>query len=306
MAARASRLENQDAIDAAIVAMLADSKEARAGITEVHFLPFNPTDKGTALTYLDKAGKMHRVSKGAPEQILNLAWNKSDIEKRAHTVIEKFAERGLRSLAVARQYFFLTTLFALLSQGDQLAIAKETGRRLGMGSNMYPSSSLLGENKNGLDASLQIDELIENADGFAGIFPGNVGYELALQFANGWFANPQSEHDSYHFIFGTMVCLLLESKCKGLAVVITDWNTRRSKVGMDHVRIHPKFLHSNATSHKWALGDGNGFKTSTMRLGADVIVFTRCCGKDGKRLVVVIFFSLSTKKNKRGKKCQIG
>ena len=28
--------------------------------------------------------------------------------------------------------------------GDQLAIAKETGRRLGMGTNMYPSSSLLG------------------------------------------------------------------------------------------------------------------------------------------------------------------
>jgi hypothetical protein len=25
-------------------------------------------------------------------------------------------------------------------------------------------------------------------------------------------------------------------------------------VGMDHVRVHPKFLHSNATSHKWALG----------------------------------------------------
>lgn len=27
--------------------------------------------------------------------------------------------------------------------GDQLAIAKETGRRLGMGTNMYLSSSLL-------------------------------------------------------------------------------------------------------------------------------------------------------------------
>ncbi|GKV18984.1 hypothetical protein SLEP1_g29287 [Rubroshorea leprosula] len=122
-------------------------------------------------------------------------------------------------------------------------------------------------------------------------------------------------------------------------------------VGMDHVRVHPKFLHSNATSHKWALGAfaelldnsldevcngatyvnmdmlrsdkvggkmllieddgggmdpdkmrqcmslgysakskvantigqyGNGFKTSTMRLGADVIVFSRCCGIDGK------------------------
>ncbi|KAL2614437.1 hypothetical protein AAZV13_08G009100 [Glycine max] len=124
-----------------------------------------------------------------------------------------------------------------------------------------------------------------------------------------------------------------------------------STVGMDHVRVHPKFLHSNATSHKWALGAfaelldnsldevcngatyvnvdmlinkkdgtrmllvedngggmdpekmrqcmslgysmkskmantigqyGNGFKTSTMRLGADVIVFSRYPGKDGK------------------------
>uniref|UniRef100_A0A7N0RAN9 Morc S5 domain-containing protein n=1 Tax=Kalanchoe fedtschenkoi TaxID=63787 RepID=A0A7N0RAN9_KALFE len=130
-----------------------------------------------------------------------------------------------------------------------------------------------------------------------------------------------------------------------------DWNTT-SSVGMDHVRVHPKFLHSNATSHKWVLGAfaelldnaldevcngatyvnidtipnkkdgsqmllvedngggmdpdkmrqcmslgysakskiantigqyGNGFKTSTMRLGADVIVFSRCRGKDGKR-----------------------
>ncbi|MCD7455970.1 hypothetical protein HAX54_030303 [Datura stramonium] len=122
--------------------------------------------------------------------------------------------------------------------------------------------------------------------------------------------------------------------------------------GMDHVRVHPKFLHSNATSHKWALGAfaelldnamdevcngasyvsvdvldnkkekgkmilvedngggmmpdkmrqcmslgysaksklantigqyGNGFKTSSMRLGADVIVFSRCQGGNGIR-----------------------
>ncbi|XP_052181150.1 plasma membrane ATPase 2-like [Diospyros lotus] len=103
MAARASRVENQDAIDAAIVGMLADPKEARSYIQEVHFLPFNPTDKRTALTYIDSDGKMHRASKGAPEQILNLAHNKSDIERRVHAVIDKFAERGLRSLAVAYQ-----------------------------------------------------------------------------------------------------------------------------------------------------------------------------------------------------------
>jgi magnesium-transporting ATPase (P-type) len=46
-------------------------RKARAGIKEVHFLPFNPTDKRTALTYIDAAGTMHRVSKGAPEQVIH-------------------------------------------------------------------------------------------------------------------------------------------------------------------------------------------------------------------------------------------
>lgn len=200
MAARASRLENQDAIDTAIVGMLADPREARAGIQEVHFLPFNPTDKRTALTYIDGQGKMHRVSKGAPEQILNLAHNKSEIERRVHAVIDKFADRGLRSLAVAYQevpdgrkeslgglwqFVGLMPLFdpprhdsadtirralnlgvnVKMITGDQLAIAKETGRRLGMGTNMYPSSALLGQNKDESIAALPVDELIEKADG---------------------------------------------------------------------------------------------------------------------------------------------
>lgn len=62
--------------------------------------------------------------------------------------------------------------------GDQLAIAKETGRRLGMGTNMYPSSSLLGDHKDSSVAALPVEELIEKADGFAGVFPGN--YRLIL------------------------------------------------------------------------------------------------------------------------------
>ena len=45
-------------------------------------------------------------------QILNLAHNKSDIEGKIHAVIDKFAERGLRSLAVAYQvmYFLASCL----------------------------------------------------------------------------------------------------------------------------------------------------------------------------------------------------
>lgn len=60
----------------------------------------------------------------------------------------------------------------MCSAGDQLAIGKETARRLGMGSNMYPSLSLLGESKDGKVPALPVDDLIEQADGFAGVFPG--------------------------------------------------------------------------------------------------------------------------------------
>lgn len=37
---------------------------------------------------------------------------------------------------------------------------------------MYPSSALLGQGKNSANLEVPIDELIEKADGFAGVFPG--------------------------------------------------------------------------------------------------------------------------------------
>eukprot|EP00270_Netrium_digitus_P017108 TRINITY_DN622_c0_g1_i4.p1 TRINITY_DN622_c0_g1~~TRINITY_DN622_c0_g1_i4.p1 ORF type:complete len:954 (+),score=236.14 TRINITY_DN622_c0_g1_i4:188-3049(+) len=215
LAARASRVENQDAIDACIVGMLADPKEARAGITEVHFFPFNPVDKRTAITYTTADGKMYRASKGAPEQILNLAYNKEQLAARVHATIDSFAERGLRALGVARQdvpegtkdspggpweMVGLLPLFdpprhdsaetirqalvlgvnVKMITGDQLAIGKETGRRLGMGSNMYPSSSLLGDHKDPELAGIPVEELIEKADGFAGVFPEHK-YEIVAK-----------------------------------------------------------------------------------------------------------------------------
>lgn len=65
--------------------------------------------------------------------------------------------------------------------GDQLAIGKETGRRLGMGTNMYPSSTLLGQSKDESLASIPVDELIEKADGFAGVFPGKKAIIYPLE-----------------------------------------------------------------------------------------------------------------------------
>ncbi|XP_020257001.1 ATPase 10, plasma membrane-type isoform X1 [Asparagus officinalis] len=211
LAARASRLENQDAIDTAIINMLADPKEARAEITEVHFLPFNPVNKRTAITYIDSDGNWHRATKGAPEQILKLCHDIDEISGKVRASINKFAERGLRSLGVAYQpipekekaspggpwtFCGLLPLFdpprhdsaetirralnlgvcVKMITGDELAIAKEIGRRLGMGTNMYPSSSLLGCDKDENDA-LPVDELIEKADGFAGVYPEHK-YEI--------------------------------------------------------------------------------------------------------------------------------
>ncbi|KAI5410113.1 hypothetical protein KIW84_055555, partial [Lathyrus oleraceus] len=163
LAARASRIENQDTIDAAIVGTLADPKEARAGVREIHFLPFNPVDKRTTLTYIDSNGNWHRASKGAPEQIMNLCNLREDAKRNIHAIIDKFAERGLRSLAVSRQevpektkesaggpwqFVSLLSLFdpprhdsaetirralhlgvnVKMITGDQLAITKETGK----------------------------------------------------------------------------------------------------------------------------------------------------------------------------------
>ncbi|XP_070033138.1 ATPase 9, plasma membrane-type-like [Nicotiana tomentosiformis] len=212
LAARASRVENQDAIDACIVNMLNNPKEAREGIQEVHFFPFNPVDKRTAITYIDDSGNWHRASKGAPEQIIELCDLKGDILRKAHEIIDNFANRGLRSLGVARQtvpekdkdsagspweFVGLLPLFdpprhdsaetirkalelgvnVKMITGDQLAIGKETGRRLGMGTNMYPSSALLGDHKDESIASIPVEELIEQADGFAGVFPEHK-YEI--------------------------------------------------------------------------------------------------------------------------------
>ncbi|KAK8618994.1 hypothetical protein V6N13_132964 [Hibiscus sabdariffa] len=212
LAARASRVENQDAIDACIVGMLGDPKEARAGVTEVHFFPFNPVDKRTAMTYIEPDGSWHRVSKGAPEQIIELCNLRNHARNRAHEVIASYADRGLRSLGLARQtvkeknkdapgepweFVGILPLFdpprhdsaetirralnlgvnVKMITGDQLAIGKETGRRLGMGTNMYPSSALLGENKGDTIDTIGADDLIEKADGFAGVFPEHK-YEI--------------------------------------------------------------------------------------------------------------------------------
>jgi H+-transporting ATPase len=215
LAAYASRIENQDAIDGCVVGTLADPATARSGIELLDFKPFNPVDKRTEITYRDNmdGGKLKRATKGMTGIIIDLcSRNKtSEMEDQLEADVEEFARRGLRALAVAHEDVIGTDkdspgngfeLVGLLSifdpprsdtkqtiddamalgvkvkmvTGDQLAIAKETGRRLGLGDHMYPAKVLKDGPEPG-SKHANLDEMIMDADGFAGVFPEHK-YEI--------------------------------------------------------------------------------------------------------------------------------
>ncbi|KAJ7635126.1 plasma-membrane proton-e [Roridomyces roridus] len=214
LAAYASRTENQDAIDASVVQAIGDVSKARAGIKLLDFKPFNPTDKRTEITYREEAtGKLKRVTKGMTGAIIELCSRNrtEELEAKLEADVENYATRGLRSLAVAYEEldgddfeaegngFELIGLLSIydpprsdtkqtiddalalgvkvkMVTGDQLAIAKETGRRLGLGDHMYAAKVLKdGPAPGGKHRTL--DEMIMDADGFAGVFPEHK-YEI--------------------------------------------------------------------------------------------------------------------------------
>lgn len=64
---------------------------------------------------------------------------------------------------------------------------------------MYPSSALLGQNKDESIAALPVDELIEKADGFAGVFPGTLfSFVLLLSAATNFIVSFFATYNKYH------------------------------------------------------------------------------------------------------------
>lgn len=49
-----------------------------------------------------------------------MCWNKAEIGKKVHSIIDKFADRGLRSLAVARQVNEIFTSLCFLDDLDPI------------------------------------------------------------------------------------------------------------------------------------------------------------------------------------------
>jgi H+-transporting ATPase len=193
-AALASRAEDKDTIDLAVIGGVKDDTALKS-YQVLHFHPFDPVHKRTEATVKGADGKQFFVAKGAPQVILEMSINAADIKPAVEKAINEFAERGFRSLGVARadeegkwQFAGVLPLFdpprkqakatiasarqmgvdVKMVTGDQIAIARETSKQLGLGTNILDASAL-GDTKK--QESAQMAEAIEKAEGFAQVFP---------------------------------------------------------------------------------------------------------------------------------------
>ena len=192
--ALASRADNNDTIDLAVLGG-AKNEQTLKSYEVVHFMPFDPVHKRTEATVKGADGKQFKVSKGAPQVILELSANREQVKPAVDKAVNEFAARGFRSLGVARadqddQWQFvgvlplfdppredakatIATALAMgvkikMVTGDALAIAKETAKKLGMGANILDAAAL-GDSKK--EETAQLAGEIEKADGFAQVFP---------------------------------------------------------------------------------------------------------------------------------------
>jgi len=193
-AALASRADNKDAIDLAVLGGLKNDQDLN-GYQVIHFQPFDPVHKRTEAIVKGTDGKEFKVTKGAPQVILELSANAGQVGPFVDKAVNEFAARGFRSLGVARadgdgpwQFIGLLPLFdppreeakatiatarlmgvnVKMVTGDQLAIARETAGKLGMGINILDASGF-GDTKH--HETAQLVDSIEKADGFAQVFP---------------------------------------------------------------------------------------------------------------------------------------
>ncbi len=99
--ALASRAENQDTIDMAVIAGLKDQDALKAYSTS-HYQPFDPVHKRTEATITDKDGKTFKVTKGAVQVVLALSKNAAAVKDDVDKATEALAKRGYRALGVAK------------------------------------------------------------------------------------------------------------------------------------------------------------------------------------------------------------
>jgi H+-transporting ATPase len=191
----ASRAEDQDPIDAVILAKAAEAPvldASRGPYTAAEFTPFDPVSKRTEATVEGADSGRFKVSKGAPQAILALTSQSSELAEQVNTLVDAFAERGYRALGVARmnqpddwEYVGLIALYdppredsaetiqtaqsmgveIKMVTGDHTAIAKTTASEVHLGTNIIDSTSFADK------SDKEAGDIVESADGFAQVFP---------------------------------------------------------------------------------------------------------------------------------------
>ncbi|MGB1222575.1 MAG: plasma-membrane proton-efflux P-type ATPase [Mycobacterium sp.] len=192
-AALASRADNNDPIDLAILGALPDATALDA-YRVAHFQPFDPVHKRTEAAVEAAPGATFRVSKGAPQVILAMCPD-THVTDEITRVVDGFAARGFRALGVARaeadgpwRFLGVLPLFdpprpdaastitaarrmgvgIKMVTGDALAIAKETATKVGLAGDIRGATEL-GDAQG--DESIALIESVESAGGFAQVYP---------------------------------------------------------------------------------------------------------------------------------------
>ena len=206
-ASLASRGEDTDHIDNAILARAKTSGvlETSKSYKQLSFKPFDPVIKRVEAKIEDPSGKEFMVSKGAPQSILALVLNKDDTSKVDETV-RRLAAKGFRSLGVARtnlqgiwEFVGIISLHdppredskdtirtaktmgidIKMITGDHMDIAKEVARELNLGTNIQDASQIIDKTNE------EIQGVVEQADGFAQVFPEHKYKIVGALQANG-------------------------------------------------------------------------------------------------------------------------
>lgn len=195
-AALASEVENPDALDSAILQQL-DHEKALRSFQQQHFMPFDPVQKRTEAEIKTEQGQMFKVSKGAPQVVLDLCSQEAAMRERADQTVDEFALKGYRALGVAKtdetgRWTFLGILPLFdppredaaktikeakehgidikMVTGDNIAIAKQIAGELGLGQNILLAEQII-KAKDNEDIIHQVAQCAERADGFAQVFP---------------------------------------------------------------------------------------------------------------------------------------
>ncbi|MBV8271024.1 MAG: plasma-membrane proton-efflux P-type ATPase [Cupriavidus sp.] len=197
-AALASKIEDCDAIDTAVLGALGDPDKLKR-FKPVKYVPFDPVTKRTEATVTDSDGRNIVVTKGAPQVIVDLARPAPDIAQRVKQTVDELAAKGSRALGVARsddgganwRLLGILPMFdpprddsratiekvgekgvhVKMVTGDDTAIAIETARLLGLGTHIIPASDAFPKDMDPNHVSPEIADAIERADGFARVFP---------------------------------------------------------------------------------------------------------------------------------------